>query len=105
MFALKRKPTHPGDVLKHEFMEPLGISQTQLAKELNTTFRTINEIMNHKRGISPEMAVRLAKYFGTSEELWLNLQMQYDLYRVKDKRKDILSRIKPYSELHKAVNC
>lgn len=53
-----QEPTHPGDILLHEFMEPLEISQTQLAKDIDTTFRTINEIINHKRGISPEMAVR-----------------------------------------------
>lgn len=103
MFNLKREPTHPGDILKHEFTEPLKISQTQLAKDINTTFRTINEIMNHKRGISPEMAVRLARYFGTSEELWLNLQIQYDLYKVKKKKKEALRYIRPYAELHSAV--
>ncbi len=100
MFDLKREPTHPGDVLKLDFMDELNISQTQLATDLNTTFRTINEIVNHKRGISPEMAVRLAKYFGTSEELWLNLQNHYDLYKVKAKKKKILDSIRPYTQLH-----
>ena len=71
-----------------------------LAKELNTTFRTINEIVNEKRNVSPEMAVRLAKYFGTSEELWMNLQNQYDLYVVKSKKHNILNKIRPYRELH-----
>ncbi|MBE0427976.1 MAG: HigA family addiction module antidote protein [Nitrospirae bacterium] len=103
MFNLKREPTHPGDILKCEFMEPLGITQTQLAKELGTTFRTINEIVNHKRGISAEMAVRLARYFGTTEELWLNLQIQYDLYRVKEKKKKALEQVKAYSEIHTAT--
>ena len=98
MFDLKRKPAHPGDILKIEFIEPLGISQTQLAKDLNTTFRTINEIINHKRGISPEMAIRLARYFDTSEELWLNLQSQYDLYVIKEKKKEIILRIRPFKK-------
>lgn len=102
MFDIKRQPVHPGNILKHEFMEPLGISQTQLAKDLGTTFRTINEIINHKRGISPEMAARLARYFGTSEELWLNLQIQNDIYRVKQKKKESLARIRTYTELHTA---
>ncbi|MBI4972415.1 MAG: HigA family addiction module antidote protein [Candidatus Omnitrophica bacterium] len=102
MYTLKRKPTHPGEVLKEDFMLPLGISQSQLAKEIGTTFRTINEIVNHKRNISPEMAIRLARYFGTSEELWLNLQNQHDLYNVKEKKKDMLQYIKPYSKLHAA---
>ena len=100
MFDLKRKPTHPGEILMKEFMSPLGLTQSQLAKELDTTFRTVNEIVNEKRNISPEMAIKLARYFCTSEELWLNLQNQYDLYVVKTKRKDILRHIKPYKELH-----
>lgn len=103
MFDLKRKPTHPGEILKKEFMEPLRISQSQLAKELNTTFRTINEIINEKRNISPEMAIKLARYFGTSEELWLNLQNQYDLFMVKKKKQDILKHIRPYREIHSQV--
>jgi addiction module HigA family antidote len=103
MLNLKRKPTHPGEILKKDFMEPLELSQTQLAKELNTTFRTINEIVNEKRNLSPEMAVRLSKYFGTSEELWLNLQNQYDLYAVKTKKQGMIKKIKPYRELHGKV--
>ena len=96
MFELKREPTHPGDILLHEFLEPLNMSQTALAADLDTTFRTINEIINHKRGISPEMAVKLAKYFGTSGELWLNLQIKHDLYKVKGKKK---KNIGPYQIL------
>ena len=100
MFELKRKPTHPGEILKKEFMDPLGLTQSQLAKELSTTFRTINEIVNEKRNISPEMAIKLARYFGTSEEIWMNLQNQYDLYLVKMKRRNILRNIRPYNKLH-----
>lgn len=95
MVDLIRKPTHPGEILKKEFIEPLGLTQSQLAKELNTTFRTINEIVNKKRNISPEMAIRLSRCFGTSEELWLNLQNQYDLYMVKEKKQDVLRDIRP----------
>ena len=100
---LKRKPTHPGEILKKEFMEPLGLTQSKLAKGLNTTFRTVNEIVNEKRNISPEMAIRLSTYFGTSEELWLNLQNQHDLYIVRTKKQNILRKIKPHSELHGKV--
>lgn len=96
MIVLKRKPTHPGEVLKRDFLEPLGMTQSQLAKEIHTTFRTINEIVNEKRNISPEMAVRLSRYFETSAELWLNLQSQYDLYIVTEKRGDSLKDIKPF---------
>lgn len=102
MFKLNREPTHPGEMLEKEFLEPLCISQTELAKDLNTSFRTINEIVNAKRGISPEMAIKLARYFGTSEELWLNLQMQFDLYRTMEDKEEIFEKIRPYVELHKA---
>jgi len=95
MTRLMRKPTHPGEILKKEFLEPLGITQSQLAKEIYTTVRTINEIVNEKRNINPEMAIRLSRCFGTSEELWLNLQNQYDLYMVKEKKSDTLKIIKP----------
>ena len=101
MFDLKRRPTHPGEILKEEFLKPLQISQIQLAKDLNTTFRTINEIINEKRGVSPEMAIKISRYFGTSPELWLNLQNQYDLYKAKETRQDNLEHIKPYAEMHK----
>jgi addiction module HigA family antidote len=101
MFDVKRIPTHPGEILEEEFRKPLGISQSQLAKEINTTFRTINEIINKKRSISPEMAIKLSRYFGTSEELWLNLQNQYDLYMVKQKKQKFLQHIKSYRELHR----
>lgn len=100
MFDIKREPTHPGDILLHEFMEPLSLTQTQLARDLDTTFRTVNEIINHKRGVSPEMAVRLAIYFGTSEEVWLNLQTQYELYKIKAKKRKTLERVRAYTELH-----
>lgn len=103
MVKVKRKPTHPGEILKNEFMEPLGLTQSQLAKELRITFRTINEIVNEKRNISPEMALRLSKYFGTTEELWMNLQSQYGLYIVKTKKQTILNKIRPYKELHDQV--
>ena len=96
MFDIKRKPTHPGEILKEDFLIPLNISQVELAQRLSTTFRTINEIINEKRGITPEMALKLARYFGTSEELWLNLQNQYDLYKVREKKKEIIRHIRPY---------
>ena len=103
MYNLKREPTHPGEVLNKDFLEPLGLSQTALAKELNTTFRTVNEIVNEKRNISPEMAIKLSRYFGTSAEVWLNLQNQYDIYRIKTRKSGILERIKPYRKLHRKV--
>ena len=102
MFDLKRQPTHPGVVLREEFVGPMGLTQAELADRLKTTLRTVNEILNEKRSISPDMALRLARFFGTSEELWLNLQDQYDLYRARQKNKDVLKGIKPFAEAVKA---
>jgi len=94
VFELKREPTHPGEILKEEFLEPLNISQTKLAKDINTSFRAINELVNQKRGITPKMALRLAKYFKISPQLWLNLQNSYDLYRVYKKDAIAINSIK-----------
>ncbi len=82
---LEREPTHPGEILEEEFMKPLGLSQSQLARELGVSIRAVNEIVNKKRGITPEMAIRLAKRFGTTPEFWLGLQMDYDLWKAYNK--------------------
>ena len=82
---LKRKPTHPGEILEEEFMKPLGLSQSKLARELGVSVRAVNEIVNKKRRITPEMAIRLAERFGTSAEFWLGLQMDYDLWKAYNK--------------------
>ncbi|NKQ41832.1 MAG: HigA family addiction module antidote protein [Sulfurovum sp.] len=93
MTELKRQPTHVGEVLKEEFLEPLGMTQSHLAKALHTSFRAINELVNEKRGVTTEMALKLAKYFGTSPQLWLNVQNQYDLYKVSVKKKKELDEV------------
>lgn len=82
---LEAPPVHPGEVLREEFLKPLGITQSQLAKELGVSFRAVNELVNEKRSVSPEMAIRLAKRFGTSPQFWLGLQMDYDLWRTARK--------------------
>jgi addiction module HigA family antidote len=94
-YELKRNPTHPGAVLKEDFLAPLGLTQVQLAKALKTSFRTINEILNEKRSISPDMALRLARYFGTSPDVWIGLQADYDLYWAKMKSKKTIEEIRP----------
>lgn len=99
MIELKRQPTHAGEILKEEFMTPLGISQTGLAKDLHTSFRAINELINEKRGITVEMALRLSKYFGTTPELWLNIQNQYDLYKVSNAKKKLFDEVKTYHSI------
>ncbi len=82
---LEREPTHPGEILEEEFIKPLGLSQSKLAKELGVSVRAVNEIVNKKRGITPEMAIRLSKRFGTAAEFWLGLQMDYDLWKAYNK--------------------
>lgn len=76
---MKLEPIAPGEILFHEFMEPLGISQNQLARDLNVSVPRINEIVNGKRAITSDTALRLARYFDTSAEFWMNLQQRYDL--------------------------
>jgi len=70
---------HPGEVLLEEFLKPMGISQNRLAREITVPPRRVNEIVLGKRAISPDTAIRLARYFGTSERFWLGLQMDFDL--------------------------
>jgi len=96
MIKLQRKPAHPGQILKEDFLDELDLSQTLLASALGTTFRTINEIVNEKRSISTEMAIKLSKFFGTSIELWLNLQNQYDIFRISNKKKDVIRKVRPF---------
>ena len=81
----KLAPIHPGEILLEEFLEPLGISQYRLAKDVSVPPRRINEIVHGKRGITADTSLRLARYFGTSERFWLNLQTRYDLEREKDR--------------------
>jgi addiction module HigA family antidote len=86
---------HPGEILREEFLEPMGISAYRLSVELRVSPPTINDIVREKRGITPEMAARLAKYFGTSEQFWLNLQDAFAVYQVKEKYSKELKAIRP----------
>lgn len=81
-----KKPPHPGGTVLHDCIEPLGLSVTDAAQKLGVSRFTLSELVNGKRGISPEMAVRLSKAFGASAESWLALQAQYDLAQVKADR-------------------
>ena len=85
MASKKLPPIHPGEILMEEFLEPLGISQYRLAKDISVPPRRINEIVHGLRSITADTALRLARYFGTSERFWLNLQTRYDLEREKDR--------------------
>jgi antitoxin HigA-1 len=90
-------PVHPGEVLAEEYLEPLGVTQHRLAVAIGVPPRRINEIVHGKRGISADTALRLARFFGTSERFWLNLQSRYDLEREKNVLADTLDRIQPLS--------
>jgi addiction module HigA family antidote len=85
-------PIHPGEILQTEFLDPLGVSQYRLAKDTSVPPRRINEIVRGQRAISADSALRLARYFGTSEHFWLNLQSRYDLELQKDRLGSRLDR-------------
>ncbi len=85
-------PVHPGEVLNEDFLGPLGLTQYRLAKGLSVPPRRINEIVHGKRAITADTALRLARFFGTSERFWLNLQMGYDLEIERDRLRTRLLR-------------
>jgi len=85
MVAQKMAPVHPGEILMEEFLEPLGISQYRLSKDIGVAPRRINEIVHGKRAISPDTALRLARHFGMTETFWSNLQVHYDLEVERDR--------------------
>ena len=80
-----RPPSHPGEILLKDFLEPMGITQRELADALHVPLQRVNELVNEKRGMTPSTAVRLSKFFGNSSEFWLNLQQSWELYQ-KGKR-------------------
>jgi addiction module HigA family antidote len=75
-----RAPTHPGEMLLEEFLKPMELSQVELAKRLKIPFQRVNQIIRGRRSVTPDTALRLAKVLGTSVDLWLNLQLAWDLY-------------------------
>jgi addiction module HigA family antidote len=90
---------HPGEILREEFLEPMNISPYRLAMDLGVSAPTVNDIVRERRGITPEMAVRLAKYFGNSEQFWLNLQNAFALFHARKKYSRELKAIKACAHL------
>ena len=89
-------PIHPGEVLKEDFLKPLALSQYMLAKALGVPQIRISQIVNGKRAVTPDTALRLARYFGTTPELWLGMQMTYDLEKARDEHAaDIEGEVHP----------
>ncbi len=92
-----RSPTHPGEMLLTEFLEPMGLTQKQLADGIHVPYQRINEIVNGKRGVTPSTALRLAKFFGVSSDFWLNLQLRWDVYHVQQQEGESIDRIEQFS--------
>jgi len=86
---------HPGEILREEFLKPLGISSYELAKRLHVPAPRVNDIVLERRGISADTAVRLSRFFGTTEQFWLNLQGAYEVSRVMAEQSDEIERIQP----------
>lgn len=89
-----RAPTHPGEMLFEEFLTPLGLSQRDLADGIHVPYQRVNELVNGRRGITPATALRLAKFFGTTPDLWMNLQLRWDLYHAGETEAQELGRIR-----------
>lgn len=93
-----RPPTHPGKLLLKQFLIPMKVSQSQLAREIGVTFARVNELINAKRGVTPDTALRLEKYLGTTAQFWLNAQMAWDLYHAKHSEDaEQIERIRQYA--------
>ena len=89
-----RAPTHPGEMLLEEFLTPMGLTQRELADGIRVPYQRVNELVNGRRGVTPQTALRLAKFFGTSPDLWMNFQLRWDLYHAMEAEAPELSRIK-----------
>lgn len=86
-------PIHPGVILEEEFLKPMGISQSRLARDIGVPQRRINEIARGKRAITPDTALRLSVYFGTTAEFWMNLQITFDLRILKRKHPSLYEKL------------
>ena len=93
--GMKRKPTHPGEMLREDFMEDYELSVSGLAEALGVSRQSINELLRERRAVSPEMAIRLGRLFGNSAEFWLNAQRALDLWEANQALKSEVARIRP----------
>ncbi len=96
-----RPPTHPGEMLLEEFLAPMKITQRELADAIHVPYQRVNELVNQKRGVTPSTALRLAKFFGTTADFWLNLQMRWDLYRARESEMTEIETIEDYKHLQR----
>lgn len=96
-----REPTHPGEMLREEFLIPMEITQRELAEAIHVPYQRINELVNQKRGVTPSTALRLGKFFGVSPDFWLNLQMRWELYRAQNIEKKEIESIQDVKHVQK----
>lgn len=96
-----REPTHPGEMLREEFLLPMNITQRELADAIHVPYQRINELINKKRGVTPSTALRLSKFFGTSPDFWLNLQMRSELFKAQTSEQEDIDSIQDYQQLQK----
>jgi antitoxin HigA-1 len=94
-FKMKRKPTHPGEMLREDFLPDYELTVTALAEAVGVSRQSINELLRERRGVSPEMALRLARLFGNSPNFWLNAQQAVDLWEAEQAIRNDVARIKP----------
>ena len=92
-----RTPTHPGEILLEEFLDPMGLTQRELADNIRVPYQRVNDLVNGRRGITPSTALRLAKFFNMSADFWMNLQLRWDLYFAQQDESNVLKTIHPYS--------
>lgn len=92
-----REPTHPGEMLLEEFLNPMCLTQRELANAIHVPYQRVNEIVNRRRGVTPSTALRLAKFFDMSADFWMNLQLRWDLYHTQVSEERILNTIHPRS--------
>lgn len=98
-----REPTHPGEMLIEEFLNPMQITQRELADAIHVPYQRINELVNRRRGVTPSTALRLAKFFGVSADFWLNLQVRWDLYKAQQAEAAELEAIRDFHQYEKTA--
>ena len=91
-----REPTHPGEMLLHEFLLPMGMTQHTLASAIKVPYQRVNEVVRGRRGVTPSTALRLSRFFGTSPDFWMSLQLRWDLYHAQRAEADQIREIRPY---------
>ena len=91
-----REPTNPGEMLLQEFLLPLGLTQRDLAAGIQVPFQRVNEVVRGRRGVTPSTALRLSRYFGTSPDFWMNLQLRWDLYHAQRAEAEQIDNIRPH---------